>query len=170
MSNYITYKNVYRQRPGCVISEWNARPAKPGLQSCYTVRMHLTVKSHTPASFSFYHTHILCLNEIIDEYWWYTPFGGTWHGDDATGVAFAMLLWVWQHTVPWSRQSVWIRIVTSHDALWLFLRMIESFKGFTVIIPALLKLCVGVCVCDDGCKYLTEANKSLRPSDAYMRQ
>ena len=63
---------------------------------------------------------------------------------------------LWRHTMRYDYSLEWLN--RSRDSPLSYLH------------SSLLKLCVGVCGCDDGCKYLTEANKSLRPSDAYMRQ
>ena len=110
---------------------WIARPAKPGVQSSNTSRVRFTVISHTPMRSRFYHTHFTCkrnwddfclvdliyfalhifqirnLLHCVDESWWNMPFKETRLVDGVADDAVAMLLW---------RHTVWIRIVTSHNA------------------------------------------------------
>ena len=117
-----------------------ARPVKPGVQSSNTSRVRFTVISHTPMRSHFYHTHIMykrnwdgfCLVNLIyfalhifqirnllhcvDESWWNMPFNETRLGDGVAEDAVAMLLPLWLHAAALWRHSVWIRIVTSHNA------------------------------------------------------
>ena len=119
---------------------WIARPAKPGVQSSNTSRVRFTIISHTPMRSRFYHTHIMytrnwndcCLVNLIysashifeirnlrhcvNESWWNMPFKETRLGDGVADDTVAILLPLWLHAAALWRHTIWIRIMTSHNA------------------------------------------------------
>ena len=67
--------------------------------------------------YSASHIFQICdLLHCVDESWWNVPFKETRLGEGVADDAVAMLLPLWLHAWALWRHTVWIRIVTSHNA------------------------------------------------------
>ena len=71
----------------------------------------------TQNSYSWLHIfQIGNLFHCVVDSWWNMPFKGTRHGNGVADGAVAKRLQLWQHASALWRHTVWICIVTSHNA------------------------------------------------------
>ena len=137
---------------------WIARPAKPGVQSSNTSRVHFTVISHTPMCILAFITHILCINGIEITFVWLIQYTLRYIFFKFT-ILFASLHWwilvkhaIWRDTTWWQCGAQCccyvVTIVTAGSSimtsctlnmycdvtqcmtgLWIFITKLESPKG-----------------------------------------